>query len=302
MKIYLAGRNGLLGTAFCRYYRKLGGDFLSTSSAEVDLRDKSQVDAFLRLHRPDVVILSAAKHGGIENYSRFPLEYYRDNLLISTNVINAAAENGVGTLINIGASCVYAENLPGPLREEQLYDGPVQKATEPYGLAKAAGMKLCEYYNRCGSLRYLSLLPVNLYGNGVGYKPDLSSVLPSMMRRFHEAVAEGKSSVSIWGSGNARREFLHAEDLVRAADLVINSHFSEPYINVGSSKMYTINQIAEISAKIAGFSGKITHDLSKPEGAQREMLDCSRLNALGWAPKVDLYDGLSELYRNLYAN
>ena len=298
MKIYLAGRNGLVGSAFCQYYSSLGEDFISTESSEVDLRDYNQVKLFLLQNKPDVVILSAAKHGGIESYRNHPLEYYRDNLLISLNVINGAAENGIKFLINIGASCVYADGLKGPLKENQLFLGAVQKPTEPYGFAKAAGMKLCEYYNLSNGWRYLSILPVNLYGNGIGYHLDTSTVIPAMMKRFHEAVINQKEDVSIWGTGKVKREFLHVTDLVRAVDMIIKSNYSEPYINVGYGKMFSINEIAYMLKQISGFDGTITHDLSKPDGAQRETLDCSNIISLGWQPKVDLFDGLKELYKN----
>ena len=302
MKIYLAGRNGLVGSAVCKYYRDKDVELISTTSAQVDLRDRSQADKFIRDNRPDVMILSAARHGGIESYRDAPLETYRDNLAISMNALNAAAENGVEKVINIGASCVYSEGLKGPLTEDMLYSGPVQKPTEPYGMAKAAGMKLCEYYNKCRGLRYISVLPPNLYGDGVGYKADMSSVLPGMMDRFHDAAKNNKASVTIWGSGNVRREFLHVDDLVRAIDILINSDLSEPYVNIGGSEMYTIDQLAGIMKDVCGFTGEILHDLTKPEGAQREKLDCGRINSLGWRPEISLYEGLLGMYRNLYGN
>lgn len=300
MKIYLAGKRGLLGSALCGYYQGRDVEFIATSSVQVDLRDYSQIERFLRENKPDVMILSAARHGGIESYRDMPLETYRDNLAIGMNALNAAAESGVDQVIYIGASCAYSEGQKGPLTEDMLFTGPVQKATEPYGMAKAAGMKLCEYYNRCRGLRYISVLPPNLYGDGVGYKPDLSSVLPGMMDRFREAVEQGKKTVTIWGSGNARREFLHVHDLARAINMLINSSFSEPYINISGPEMYTINELAGVMARVCGYAGEIVHDLSKPEGAQREKLDCGRINALGWKPEIGLYEGLQGMYRNMY--
>lgn len=300
MRIYLAGKRGLVGSAFCRYYQDKDVEFIATESAQVDLRDHSQVADFIKSVRPDVMVLSAAKHGGIESYRDEPLETYRDNLAISMNALNAAAENGVKRVINIGASCVYSESMKGPLTEDMLYAGPVQKATEPYGMAKAAGMKLCEYYNKCLGMQYVSVLPPNLYGDGIGYRPDVSSILPGMMERFHEAVEHAGRTVTVWGSGRVRREFLHVSDLVRAIDTLINSDFSEPYINVAGAEMYTVREVAEIMAKVCGFTGEIVQDLSKPEGAQREKLDNSRITALGWQPAFTLYDGLLGMYRNLY--
>lgn len=301
MKIYLAGKNGLVGSAFLKYFQKRdGAELLATTSAEVDLRDHRQVSDYLQATQPDVMILSAARHGGVASYASSPLEYYKNNLLIFANAISAAAESGVKRLINLGASCVYAEGLKGPLREDMLFTGPVQKATEPYGMAKAAGMKLCEYYNTDMGLCYTSVLLPNLYGDGVGYKADMSSVLPAMMERFYQATKSGAQTVSIWGSGSVRREFLHVRDLAAAIDTLIKSDFSEPYINIGSTEMYTINQLAEYMKEASGYCGEIVHDLSKPEGAQREKLDCSKISALGWAPKTDLHKGLLERYNTLY--
>lgn len=300
MIIYLAGKNGLVGNALCEYYKHLNEQFIATSSAEVDLTNTQQTMDFIEKVKPDVIILSAAKHGGIKSYSENPLEYYRDNVAISTNVINAAAKNGVKTLINIGASCVYAEEIRGPLKEEHLFWGPVQKATEPYGLAKAVGMKLCEYYNTCRGLRYISLLPVNLYGDGIGYQVDTSTVIPAMMSRFHDAVMKNYNHVDLWGSGLVKREFLHVSDFVEAIHTIIKSTFHAPYINIGYGEMHTINDVAEIIREISGYSGEIVHDLSKPEGAQRERLDCSKIYSLGWQPKIKLREGLRNLYCNLY--
>ena len=301
MKIYLAGKNGLVGSAFLRYFQNRDDIVLSaTTSAEVDLRDHKQVCDYLQATQPDVMILSAARHGGVASYASAPLEYYKNNLLIFANAISAAAESGVKRLINLGASCVYTDGLAGPLTEDMLFIGPVQKATEPYGMAKAAGMKLCEYYNTDMGLRYTSVLPPNLYGDGVGYKSDTSSVLPAMMERFYQATKNGTETVSIWGSGSTRREFLHVRDLAASIDVLIKSDFSEPYINIGSKEMCTINQLAEYMKEVSGFRGQIIHDLSKPEGAQREKLDCSKISALGWTPKIDLREGLFECYNTLY--
>lgn len=300
MKIYLAGKNGLVGTSFSIYYGNKEVEFCTTESREVDLRNFEAIKSYLNRTKPDVLILSAAKHGGVQEYALHPLEYYKENLLISINTINAAAECGVKTLINIGASCIYAENLKGPLTEDMLFQGAVQKATEPYGFAKAAGMKLCEYYNTCIGLRYISVLPVNLYGNGLGYQTDLSTFIPSLMSRFYNAILEGKQEVDIWGTGENKREFLHVNDFVKAIDIILESDFTEPYLNIGSGTQFTINEIADIIRQISGYSGEIIHDLSKPNGAQRNMLDCSKLHELGWKPEINLRKGLQELYSNLY--
>lgn len=300
MKIYLAGKNGLVGTSFIMYYGNKEVELCTTDSRELDLRNYEAVKAYLSRIKPDVLILSAAKHGGVQEYALHPLDYYKENLLISINTINAAAECGVKTLINIGASCIYAENLKGPLTEDMLFQGAVQKATEPYGFAKAAGMKLCEYYNTSMGLRYISVLPVNLYGNGLGYQIDLSTFIPSLMSRFYSAIFEKNQEVSIWGTGENKREFLHVNDFVRAIDILLNSDFSEPYLNIGSGTQYTINEMAYIIKQISGYSGMLIHDLSKPNGAQRSMLDCSKLHKLGWIPEINLRKGLQELYCNLY--
>lgn len=299
-KIYVAGERGMVGTSLIRHLKELSLDVVSTNSDMLDLRDRAATERFFSAARPDRVVLVAAHHSGIGAYQSRPAEYLEDNMLICSNVIDCCCRFNVKRLVNIGASCVY-KNAPGELLREEEYDRQmVQKPTEPYGLAKLYGMKLCEYYNLEKGTEFVSLLPTNLYGDGVGYRIDESSVIPAMLRRFHMAQKAGKSSVEIWGDGKAHREFLHVRDFAKAVSMLLLAQ-DLPYTmyNVGSGISLTINELAGLVAQTVGYKGKIVNDLSKPNGADRGILDSSRLRQMGWAPEIPLAQGLQELYANL---
>ena len=299
-KIYIAGENGLVGSQLIRSLKAAGKNIVSTTSDKLDLRDSEKVHNFFNSERPDHVVLVAARHGGIGEYQQNPVEYLDDNVRIFGNVIRTSYEFGVKRLINIGASCVY-EGTAGQLLREADYDkSAVQKPTEPYGIAKLYGMKLCEYYNREKGTEFISLLPTNLYGDGLGYHVDESSVLPAMLRRFHIAKLEGKECVKIWGDGKSHREFLHVRDFVEAISvLLLTDEIPYTMYNIGSGEVLTINELAVMVAQIVGYAGEIFNDLSKPSGADRGILDCSRIRQMGWKPRISLLQGVSELYANL---
>ncbi len=299
-RIYVAGERGLVGVNLTRYLRQLHLDFVSTGSDMLDLRNREATDRFFAKTRPDLVVLVAARHGGIGVYQAQPVETLEDNVLISGNVIRCCFEYGVKRLIYIGASCVYPGLYGTSLHEEDYDKQMVQKPTEPYGLAKLYGMKLCEYYNREKGTEFISVLPVNLYGDGMGYRMDETSVLPSLLRRFHTAKEEQRDSVEIWGSGEVHREFLHARDFSKAVTaLLLADRLDHTMFNVGSGEELTINELAALIAKIVGFHGKIVRNFGKPGGSDRGILDCGRIRQLGWAPEISLERGLTELYRNL---
>lgn len=298
-KIYVAGENGLVGSGLVRSLRADGKYVISTNSSALDLRDSAKVREFFRAERPDRVVLVAAKHGGIGAYQNEPFEYLNDNVLIFGNVIRASYEFNVKRLINIGASCVYEGAAGQILREEDYDKSAVQKPTEPYGLAKLYGMKLCEYCNMEKGTSFISVLPTNLYGNGIGYRLDSSSVLPAMIERFHKAKIERAEQTAIWGDGKAHREFLHVRDFVKAISLLLFAD-TLPYTmyNIGSGEQVTVHELARLVAEVVGYRGRIVNDLSKPNGAERGILSCERIRSLGWRPEIPLKEGLTELYAN----
>ena len=298
-KIYVAGENGLVGSNIIRHLKDTEANIISTNSSTLDLRNRVAVEQFFDQNKPDCVILVAAKHGGIGAYANSPVEYFEDNLQICSNVIRCAYEFGVERLINIGASCVYEEKKGGLLKECDYDNSAVQKSTEPYGLAKLCGIKLCEYYNQEKGTEFVSVLPTNLYGNGIGYTLDESSVLPSMLKRFYHAKQNELKRTVIWGDGKVHREFLHISDFVRAISLLINTdELKYTLYNLGSGEVVSINELATMVADIVGYHGEIVNDLSKPNGANRGVLECSRIHELGWEPKIFLYEGIREMYLN----
>lgn len=298
-KICIAGGHGLVGTALVRRLKSDGYDYWASADSGLDLRDYEKTRAFFETRKPDCIILVAAKHGGIEEYNSKPVEYFRDNLLICTSVITAAFDAGVKKLINIGASCVYGSD-PSVVYQEEDYDKQaVQINTEPYGLAKLSGMKLCEYYNKEYGTDYISLLPVNMYGDGKGYKIDYSSVLPALVDRFHKAKVDGMDYVEIWGDGKNTREFLYVDDFVDAVEQIVDID-AVPYhmFNIGGYENLSINDLAKTVADVVGYKGEIKNDLSKPSGSSRGTIETSRIAELGWKPKTSMHDGLAMFYDN----
>ena len=311
MKIYLAGHRGMVGSAILRQLqaRQVGGEtitLVTRTSAELNLTDQSAVRDFMQAERPDQVILAAAKVGGIHANNTYPADFIYENLMIECNVIHQAFAAGVTRLLQLGSSCIYPKDASQPIAEDALLTGTLEPTNEPYAIAKIAGIKLCESYNRQHGVDYRSVMPTNLYGPGDNFHPDNSHVLPALIRRFHEAAAAGQEEVVIWGSGKPMREFLHVDDMATAS-LFVNDLPSDVYaanadpmlshINVGSGKDVTILEVAEMVARVTGFAGRITTDPTKPDGTMRKLMDVSRLTAMGWQSQIGLEDGIVATYR-----
>ena len=306
MKVYLAGHLGMVGRALHRKLAARGDvDLITRSHAALDLRDQAAVRAFMQATRPDVVILAAARVGGILANKTYPADFIYDNLMIAANVIHAAHDAGVTRLLQLGSSCIYPRAAPQPMAEDALLTGPLEPTNEPYAIAKIAAIKLCESYNRQYGVDYRSVMPTNLYGPHDNFHPENSHVIPAMMRRFHEAVRDGLDCVTIWGTGAPRREFLHVDDMADASLFVLDLPRSayvaqtqqmQSHINVGTGSDITILELAQKMAAITGFQGRIATDPSKPDGAPRKLLDVSRLTRMGWHAKIDLDQGLAATY------
>lgn len=305
-KVFVAGDRGMVGSAIVRALTDRGYDNLLTAARdELDLLDTAAVNTFFATHRPDQVYLAAARVGGIVANNTEPADFIADNLVIQTNVIKAAHDHGVQRLLFLGSSCIYPKFAEQPIREDSLLTGVLEPTNEPYAVAKIAGIKLCESFNRQFSRDYRSVMPTNLYGPGDNYHPQHSHVIPAMLRRFHEAAAAGAAEVTIWGSGTPRREFLHVDDMAAAcvhvqelSPAIYWSHVQPmlSHVNVGCGNDLTIAELATLVAKVTGFTGRIVKDPSKPDGTPRKLLDVSRLNELGWKATIELEDGLREAY------
>ncbi len=295
-RIYVAGHRGLVGSALVRRLRAAGYDnLLLRTHAEVDLTRQAAVEAFFAAERPQVVLLAAARVGGIHANSAYPAEFIHQNLAIQTNIIHAAWRSGVRRLLFLGSSCIYPKHAPQPMREEHLLGGPLEPTNEPYAVAKIAGIKMCEAYNRQYGTRYLSVMPTNLYGPGDNYHPQDSHVIPALLRRFHEAKLSGAGTVTVWGTGEPRREFLHVDDLADAC-LFLMERGVEGIVNIGVGRDLTIGELAALVAEVVGFPGRVAFDPSRPDGTPRKLLDVSRLTELGWRPRWGLKEGLAHSY------
>jgi GDP-L-fucose synthase len=294
--VYVAGHRGLVGAAIERALVGQGHRVVTRTHAQLDLTDQVAVRAFFAAEKPAAVFLAAAKVGGIHANDTYPADFIRDNLLIQVNVIEAARAAGVAKLVFLGSSCIYPRLAPQPMREQDLLTGPLETTNQWYAIAKIAGIKMCQAYRRQYGFSAISLMPTNLYGPGDNFTPVNSHVIPGLMRRFHEARVNGASSVVVWGTGRALREFLHVDDMARACLLCFERYDEEEIINVGSGEEVSIAELAELMARVTGFSGRIVFDASKPDGTPRKSLDCSRLMALGWRPSLSLADGLAQTY------
>jgi GDP-L-fucose synthase len=313
-KIYVAGHRGMVGSAIFRQLLLQGfapSQIITRTHAELDLTNQLAVRQFFGLEKPTQVYMAAAKVGGIHANNTYPADFIYDNLLVQVNVIDAAFQNGAHKLLFLGSSCIYPRLAPQPMREDALLTGQLEPTNEPYAIAKIAGIKLCESYNRqygvSHGVDYRSVMPTNLYGPGDNYHPENSHVIPALIRRFHEAKLTHAPSVSIWGTGTPRREFLYVEDLAAACVHVMHlpkafydAHTTpmQSHINVGSGSDVTIAEVATSIAHTVGYKGDIEFDTSKPDGAPRKWMDSSVLNTLGWQPKVDLRQGLSSTYQD----
>lgn len=297
-RIFVAGHRGLVGSAIRRALEASGfSNVLTQSRHETDLRDRPSVDRFFSAAKPEYVFLAAAKVGGILANSTMPAEFLYDNLAIQSNVIDAAYRQGVRKLQFLGSSCIYPKLAPQPIREEYLLTGELEPTNEWYAVAKIAGIKLCQSYRLQYGFHAISLMPTNLYGPGDNFDLTSSHVLPALIRKFHEAQANGSPSVTIWGTGSPRREFLHVDDLAGAAVRLMEIYDEPGIINVGTGEDVTIRELAELVSAAVGFGGRLVFDTSKPDGTPRKLLDVSKLRALGWSPKISLRDGVAQTYR-----
>ena len=317
-KIYVAGHRGMVGSAIVRQLLAHGhpADHIVTPThAELDLTDQAAVRAFFATERPNQVYLAAAKVGGIHANNTYPAEFIYQNLMMQANVIDAAFSHGVKKLLFLGSSCIYPRAVAQPMQEDALLTGTLEQTNEPYAIAKIAGIKLCESYNRqygqSHGIDYRSIMPANLYGPGDNYHPENSHVIPALIRRFHEAKISNAPSVTIWGTGTPRREFLYVDDMAAASVHVMNlpktayDQHAQPmlsHINVGCGYDITIKQLAEAICKAVGFHGDITFDSSKPDGTPRKLMDSARLNALGWQAKIGLEQGIKLAYADFQKN
>jgi GDP-L-fucose synthase len=305
-KIYVAGHRGMVGSAIVRALRAGGHNrFVMRTHAELDLTDQRGVMNLFATEKPDQVYIAAARVGGIHANNTYPAEFIYSNLMVQANVIHAAYTHGVRKLLFLGSSCIYPRLAPQPMREEALLTGTLEPTNEPYAVAKIAGIKLCESYNRQYGTDYRSVMPTNLYGPGDNYHAENSHVVPAMLRRFHEAKLAGTPSVAVWGTGTPRREFLYVDDMAAACLRVMemdsptwqaNTSPMQRLLNVGYGSDVSIAELAHAVAKAVGYEGKITFDTSRPDGAPRKWIDSSRLQALGWKPKIDLERGLALAY------
>lgn len=309
-KIYVAGHRGMVGSAIVRALIKQGEtNIVTRTHAELDLTNQSAVRAFFANEQPDQVYLAAAKVGGIHANNTYPAEFIYQNLMIEANIIDAAFQNGVKKLLFLGSSCIYPRLAAQPMREDALLTGTLESSNEPYAIAKIAGIKLCESYNRqygkSHGIDYRSVMPTNLYGVGDNYHPENSHVIPALIRRFHESKIQNNPTITVWGTGTPYREFLYVDDMAEASLHVMNltpkvyEQHTQPmlsHINAGFGSEITVSTLAQTISKVVGYQGQIVFDASKPDGTPRKLMDSARLNALGWQPKVNLESGLVLAY------
>lgn len=305
--VFVAGHRGLAGSAIVRNLQRRGDcQIVTATRAELDLTDSSAVRAFFSHRHIDQVYLAAAKVGGIHANNAYPADFIYENLMIEANVINTAHKSGVDKLLFLGSSCIYPKYADQPMREEALLTGPLEPTNEPYAVAKIAGIKLCESYNRQHGRDYRSVMPTNLYGPNDNFHPENSHVIPALLRRFHQAASQGDKEVAIWGSGTPKREFMHVDDMAEASVHVMNldsacyRRHTQPgvsHINIGTGQECSIRELAQTIALITGFTGKLDFDSSKPDGPPRKLVDVSRLTASGWQAGIRLEEGLRDTYR-----
>jgi len=297
-KIYVAGHRGMVGSAIVRKLKAEGYErLILRTSDELDLRNQEAVRVFFQKERPDYVFLAVARVGGIMANDTYRADFLYENLAIEANVIHSSYECKVKKLLFLGSSCIYPKLAPQPLKEDYLLTGLLEHTNEPYAIAKIAGIKLCEAYRDQYGCNFISVMPTNLYGPNDNYDLKNSHVLPALIRKFHEAKTKGETSVTLWGTGEPKREFLHADDLADACFFLMQ-HYNDPtLINVGVGEDLTIKELAQMISGIVGFKGKIVHDLSKPDGTPRKLLDVSKLAALGWKPKIGLEEGIKKVYQ-----
>ena len=297
-RIYVAGHRGLVGSAIIRALEQKGFENLITRThAELELLDAVAVQKFFAETKPEFVFLAAAKVGGIHANSTYPADFMRENLLVQTNVIHEAWSHGVEKLMFLGSSCIYPKLCPQPIKEEYLLTGELESTNDAYALAKIAGIKTCQSYNKQYGTNFISVMPTNLYGINDNFHPENSHVLPALIRKFHEAKISNAESVNIWGNGTARREFLHTDDLAEALLFLMENYADSAIVNVGCGEDQTIRKLAETIQKVVGFSGGLDFDSSYPNGTPQKILDISKINSLGWKPRIPLKEGLHQVYQ-----
>ena len=303
MKIYVAGHRGLVGSAIVRAIEADGKhSWIGQSRTELDLLDRKAVFEYLANERPDAVVIAAAKVGGIHANDTYPVEFLSENLQIETNLMDAAHAAGIPRLLFLGSSCVYPKLAQQPIKEEYLLTGELEKTNEAYALAKISGLKLVQAYRKQYGHKWISAMPTNMYGPGDNFDLENSHVLPALIRKFHDAKTQGSPSVSLWGTGSPKREFLHSDDLSRACLFLLENYDDDVAINVGVGEDIPIKELAELIQSTVGFSGAVEWDSSKPDGTPRKLLDVSRITALGWNPQISLEDGIRSTYEWFKSN
>jgi len=304
-KIYVAGHRGMVGSAIVRKLQQEGfNNLLMRTSAELDLRNQQAVQDFMQREKPDYVFVAAAKVGGILANNTYRAEFIYDNIMIQTNIIHASWMNGVKKLMFLGSSCIYPKLAPQPLKEDYLLTGELESTNEPYAIAKIAGIKMCDGYRSQYGCNFISVMPTNLYGPNDNYSLETSHVLPALIRKFHEAKLKNEPAVVMWGTGQPRREFLHADDLAEACYFLMQNYNEPGFVNIGTGEDITIKDLALLIKDVVGYKGTIDHDLSKPDGTPRKLMDVQKLNKLGWKARIDLREGIEKVYQEfsqLYA-
>lgn len=296
--VYVAGHRGLVGSALVRLLTQRGyNNIIVRSSGELDLRRGPDVDDFFQNQRPEYVFLAAGRVGGIYANSSYPAQFIYDNLMIQSNVIDAAFRHRVKKLLFLGSSCIYPRCAPQPIREEYLLTGALEPTNEPYAVAKIAGIKMCQAYNQQYGTDFISVMPTNLYGPEDNFNPETSHVLPALIRKFHEAREKDSDSVTVWGTGQPRREFLHVDDLAGACLFLMQNYSGDSPVNAGAGEDLPISDLAGLIREVVGYRGQIRYDHSKPDGAPRKLLDVSRLKNMGWQPKISLAEGIKNTYQ-----
>ena len=296
-RIFVTGHRGMVGSAIVRRLQAAGYDqLLLRTHAELDLLDQQAVHRFLREEQPEYIFIAAAKVGGIQANNQYRADFLYQNLAIESNLIHGAHQAGVQKLMFLGSSCIYPRDCPQPIKEEYLLTGPLEATNEPYAIAKIAGVKLCESYQRQYGRQYISVMPTNLYGPNDNYDLNNSHVLPALLRKAHEAKARGDTEYVVWGSGTPRREFLYVDDLADACVYLMERDYEGPLLNVGTGQDVTIRELAQTVMEVVGFNGRIVYDSSKPDGTPRKLLDVGRMTALGWTARTSLRDGIERAY------
>jgi GDP-L-fucose synthase len=303
LRIYVAGHRGLVGSAVVRQI-ELGGkhSWIGKTRSELDLLDRKAVFQYLAQEKPDAVVIAAAKVGGIHANSSFPVEFLSHNLQVETNLLDASHEAGISQLLFLGSSCVYPKLAPQPIKEEYLLTGELEKTNESYAVSKISGLKLVQAYRRQYGHKWIAAMPTNMYGPGDNFDLENSHVLPALIRKFHDAKTRGDASVTLWGTGSPKREFMHSDDLGRACLFLLEKYDNGVAINVGIGEDISIIELAELVKSIVGFEGKIDWDSSKPDGTPRKLLDVSRIKKLGWSPTITLEDGIASTYKWYLSN